>query len=314
MPLVLERSWVGQRVTVRRAVQHPEGNGVAFADVVGDLVALDADRAVIETRTDLVEIPVAHVAIAKLAPPSTRDELDLEAIVARGWQAADTQQLGRWTLRANGGFTGRANSVLPLGPPGVRLDEAIEHVLRWYAERGLPGRFQVPVEARRLLGTDLAQRGWLPSEDVHVMSARLDGLAAAVPAGAAVTIATRPDEEWFGVYRGGAGTSPEARGLLLRHDRAGFAECRVGGELVAIGRGTIDEAWLGVTAVEVVPAARRAGYATAVMAALRDWGRAARAVRTHLEVSTGNAAALALYARLGYRVHHDYRYLTAPGH
>ena len=308
--LVLERSWVGQRVSVRRAVRSPAGEGVTFADVVGDLVALDADHAVVESRGGLVEIPVTHVAVARLVPPSTRDELELHAIIARGWVAADQERLGGWTLRANGGFTGRANSVLPLAQVGMPMQDALDAVTRWYAARELPAQFLLPVEGRRLLDADLAERGWEPSPNVHVMTRRLE--TAPWRAAEDVRVLDRPSDDWFTVYRGGAGAASEARDLLLRHEHAAFAELRRDGEIVAIARGTVDDEWLGVTAVEVVPAARRSGYATVVMNAMHEWGAQRGAVRAHLEVSEANEGALALYERLGYRVHHDYRYRTAP--
>jgi ribosomal protein S18 acetylase RimI-like enzyme len=311
MPFVLERSWIGQRVSVRRAVRHPDGAGVAFADVVGDLLALDADHAVVETRDELVEIPVTQVAIARLVPPSTRDELDLQAAIAQGWRPAESEQLGGWTLRASGGFSGRANSVLPLGAPGLAMDAALEYVTRWYAARGLPAKFQLAVEARRLLDADLGERGWIASEDVHVLTQRLP--QSATRERHAVTVTAEPDDDWFGMYRAGAGAGTDARGVLLRHDCVGFAELRDGAELAAIGRGTVDGQWLGVSAVEVIPGARRRGYATAIMTALTAWGAEHGAVRAHLEVSSSNAPAGALYRALGYRPHHDYRYRTAPG-
>jgi len=323
MPFVLERSWVGQRVSVRRAVRHPDRDGVAFSDVVGDLVSLDADHAVVETSADLIEIPVTQVAIARLVPPSTRDELALEAVIARGWRAAETEPLGGWTLRASNGFTGRANSVLPLGPPGISMGEALEAVTQWYQERNLPPKFQVPVEGRRLLDADLGERGWIPSEDVHVMTLRLPKASRSDPVELPkasrsdpivdVSLRPTPDEDWFGVFRAGQGASADARGVLLRHDNVGFAHVRVAREIVAVGRGTIDDEWLGITAVEVVPDARRRGFARMIMAALTEWGVQRGATRSHLEVSSTNEAALSLYRALGYRVHHDYRYRTAPG-
>jgi ribosomal protein S18 acetylase RimI-like enzyme len=310
MPLVLERSWVGRRVSVRRTVQTPDGRD-AFSDVVGDLVALDAERAIVDTRTGPVEVALDTVAAATAPRPSTRDELHLEDIVARGWRARDTSRLGGWLLRADSGFTGRANSVLPLAAPGAPLEAALQHVGRWYAERDLPARFQVPVEARRLLDAALGEHGWAPSAEVHVMCARLDQLPAGEPA--SVEVRPGPDEHWFELYRdGAAAASPAARELVLRHERVGFASLRAGDELLAIGRGTVDDDWLGITAVEVRPDARRRGHARAVMAALWRWGERQGAARTHLEVSSDNRSAVELYRDLGYWVHHDYRYRTAP--
>ncbi|MDT4971040.1 MAG: N-acetylglutamate synthase, partial [Pseudonocardiales bacterium] len=80
----------------------------------------------------------------------------------------------------------------------------------------------------------------------------------------------------------------------------------------AIGRGALDDEWLGVTAVEVAPGLRRQGLASVVMQALWIWGTAAGAQRSYVQVSSDNAAAVALYERLGYWRHHDYRYRTDP--
>jgi ribosomal protein S18 acetylase RimI-like enzyme len=62
----------------------------------------------------------------------------------------------------------------------------------------------------------------------------------------------------------------------------------------------------------VDPGHRRAGLASAVMAALWQWGAAAGAVRGYLQVSADNAPAVALYSRLGYWLHHEYHYRTEP--
>jgi ribosomal protein S18 acetylase RimI-like enzyme len=285
---------------------------VQFGDVVGDLVGLDASTAVIEGRSGPVEVSLDTIAIAKQAPPSTADELALEATAAAGWRPAETAELGGWILRANGGFTGRANSVLPLRAPGRPLDEALRTASAWYAERGLPLRLLVPTEARRLLDAELAERGWPAEREVHVMAARLDRLRPDAPSGTDVSVTAQPDEAWFARYRDGAGADPQARALLLRHDAAGFATIRDGDAVVAIGRGTIDGEWLGVTAVEVDPALRRTGLARAITAALIAWAAERGAVRSYLQVSADNDAAVRLYERLGYWVHHDYRYRTEP--
>ncbi len=47
---------------------------------------------------------------------------ELERLAARTWRGLEEERYGEWLLRAGGGFTGRANSVLVLGdPPADRL-------------------------------------------------------------------------------------------------------------------------------------------------------------------------------------------------
>ena len=253
------------------------------------------------------------------APPTTAEELALEAVAANGWRPAQSHRIGGWLLRASGGHTQRANSILPLRPPGLPLDEAITAARSWYAERGLPVIFQVPTESRRLLDAELGERGWDFSPDVHVMTApAAEPGERRAPAETAVTIAPAPDEGWYARYRNGAGASPDARSLLTRHDRAGFAAVRdAAGSVIAIGRGALDEGpdgvlWLGIFAVEVDPAHRRLGLALAITAALHRWGATQGARQAYLQVETTNDAAVGLYERLGYVVHHDYRYRRDP--
>ena len=307
MPVVLEPIWVGRRVSVRRtATRTPEGRQL-YSDVVGDLVDLSTERAVIASHGNLVTVPVSEVALARLVPASTAEELALEEVAAKGWRAAEIESLGGWTLRANNGFTVRANSVHAVRQPSLPLEDAIAYARDWYAARGLPLRISLPTEGRRLLDAALGERGFEPSVDSHIMAGvleRLNGDAADA------TLTSTPDEDWFNRYRGGKGIEPANRALLLRHDEVAFAGLRRDGELVAIGRGTIDDGWLGITAVEVVAEHRRRGLAKTLMAALWDWGRLHGAERTYLQVESTNHAAVELYTALGYWIHHSYRTRT----
>jgi GNAT superfamily N-acetyltransferase len=313
MPLVMEPSWLGRRVSVRRAVRDTgDGtDGARYSDVVGDLIALDGESATVETRHGTVQVPLPDVAIARVAPPSTADELALEAVAAQGWQPAETAAVGGWLLRATGGFTSRGNSVLPLRSPGVPLQEALERAGAWYAERGLPLKLQVPTEARRLLDAELGERGWPILTETQVLAARLDLLGRDARA-ATVRLDAEPDDAWLARYRDGAGLHPVARALLVRHERVVFASVREGADVLAIGRGVIDQDWLGIAAVEVDPAHRRRGLGSVVMAALWQWGREQGARRSYLQVEADNEPALALYERLGYWHHHAYRYRLNP--
>jgi ribosomal protein S18 acetylase RimI-like enzyme len=312
MPFVLQRSWVGRRVSVRRVLDRDPDGRLALGDVVGDLVGLDDQTAAVETRNGLVEVPLPLITVARLVPASTADELALDEIGARALRPAQTEELDGWRLRADHGYTDRANSVLPLRQLRMPLDEALGRAHDWYAERGLPVRIHVSVEARRLLDAGLGERGWHPGPDVHVMTARLDQLRRAPEPDGRVQVHDAPDDDWLALYRGGSGLTQTGRALLARHDRAGFATLRLDGRAVAVGRATVDDEWLGVMAVEVDPAYRRQGLAGAVMAALTGWGAAHGARRSYLQVYADNQAAVALYEDLGYWVHHDYRYRTEP--
>jgi GNAT superfamily N-acetyltransferase len=202
--------------------------------------------------------------------------------------------------------------VLPAAQLSVPLDAALDEAREWYADRGLPLRLQLPLHARRLLDAELAERGWPATPDTWVLVGRLDTLRANGAARDEVRIAPAPDDAWVARFRDGAMPAP-ARALLTRHDRVGFAEVRRDGATVAIARGAVDDGWLGVTAVDVDPDARRQGLAQAIMQALWRWAADEHgATRSYVQVLADNDAALTLYEREGYWPHHVYRYRTVP--
>ncbi len=235
---------------------------------------------------------------------------DLERVAARGWRAAEEETLGEWLLRAAGGFTGRANTVLVAGDPGMPLDEAAAAVTAWYRARGLRPGAQLPGVRSRPVDVVLAAAGWERGEDVLVLTAPLvPGPADGVP----VELASAPDDAWLAAYRG-APPDAAARAVLTNGEHVVFAGVRPGPGTapVAVARGMVTGEWLGVGALTVAEGSRRRGLATAVMGALTRWGAGQGARWVYLQVAASNAPARALYRRAGYVEHHRYHYRWAP--
>ena len=101
--------------------------------------------------------------------------------------------------------------------------------------------------------------------------------------------------------------------ILTGPARVGFATLYRAEDPVGIGRVSVEGAWAGVTSVDVAPAARRQGVGSAVMRSLLAWARDQGATASYLQVRAGNAAALRLYAALGYSTHHPYGYRAPTG-
>ena len=170
---MITESDVGRRVVIRRVVGLRDGRP-QFTDLLGQLVAVDETHFVVRTATGDHLVPRAEVAAAKPVPPrraTKREIVALERVAAKGWPAPDTAMLGDWLLRAADGWTNRANSVLPLGDPGVPLPEALDRIHEWYAGRGMKPRFAVPLPGFDLLDRELAGRGWRRTHTVLVQTA-----------------------------------------------------------------------------------------------------------------------------------------------
>jgi N-acetylglutamate synthase len=251
--------------------------------------------------------------------PAAVDEL--ERVAAGHWQGSETQALGHWLLRAGNGFTGRANSALAIGDPGMPLDEALATVADWYRARDLPPMVAVPLplSAGTSLDDLLAERHW-PARPgpAYVMTAAVAGPASplSLPEGTRLRMDAEPDDAWLGLYhyRGTATLPPAARQILTSAPWQAFASIRDrAGQPAAIARLSVGGGWAGITAVEVATGQRRRGLGTLITHAVRAEAARQGVSQVFLQVETSNAGARALYERCGFGYSHWYQYRIAPG-
>ncbi|MFG3640376.1 GNAT family N-acetyltransferase [Micromonospora sp. NPDC047762] len=322
---MLRQQDVGHRIVVRRIVGIREGRPL-FSDALGELVELSETHLTLATAQGSLRVPVAQVHRAKRVPPTRRPTaaavVALERAADEAWPAPIRGRLGDWLLRSAEGWTGRANSALPIGDPDRPLAAAVDAVERWYAERRQPALINTPLPLSAPVGAELDDRGWGTRPPTLVQTAPLP-LPASTPASgqadgwgsAVVELATAPSDEWLAIAAGRKGGLPDAaRHVLTAVGQVRFAHVYADNALVAVGRGTVtgQGRWLGLSLIEVVPAARRQGLARRVVHELASWGVSGGATHAFLQVEQRNAAAVALYQRLGFVTHHTYLTRVAP--
>lgn len=262
---------------------------------------LDAVAPHVQVRTksgEVIEItPDDIVSVRELShtPVRTSEIRALEHAAAMAWPGTEQQWLDGWFLRAGDGFTSRANSAVPLDfSAQIR---SVPAIVDWYAQRGLSAWLALP---ERLL----------PVRRVGVNPTRVlvRDVACAGDAGT-VQLGERPDARWLAIFE--------------REVPVDVLTAVVDGDVVfasvadtAVGRGAVTSApdgtaWLGISAVRVVPDRRGQGHARAVCSALLRWGAQHGAQRCYVQVLDDNAPAIALYASMGFRRHHSHLYVAA---
>jgi N-acetylglutamate synthase len=295
---------VGHRVVLRRMVGVQAGRPT-YSDVLGELVEVSDRGLTVRTRDGRVEVPASEVAYAKWIPdrrrPSATERLEL--IAARGWPAPDTERLGDWWLRAAGGWTSRANSALAVGDPGRSIPEAVEAVSRWYAARDLPVAIAVPLPVGGRILPLLERGGWRSAPPVDVCTAALPALANADDS---VRLDPLPSGPWLAALTAVRGLPDAARHVLTAVPQVRFAGVYNPSRTTAIARGVVTDEWLGISLVYVEPADRRRGWARRITGALAAWASELGADRGYVQVEASNARARALFAGLGFAVHHSY--------
>lgn len=240
------------------------------------------------------------------------DALELERIAADGWPGLHTELIDGWLLRAGAGWTGRANSALPLTDADGGLDHRMDRVARWYRAHELPPLIQVPLPAMAPLRDRVADRGWVERWGAVVLVGDVDAVLAQVdrrPELPPVTVHTEPDAAWLRAYHYRGGQLPDVAVDVLRAGASPrFLSVVEDDETVAICRTSASEGWVGLTAVEVAERHRRRGLATHLLVGALELARAGGATYAYLQTERSNAAALALYQRAGFAEHHHYSY------
>jgi ribosomal protein S18 acetylase RimI-like enzyme len=275
-------------------------------------------------------IAIADIVSGKPVPPrpSVRHRVspaDAERWALLGWPALETAPLGEWVLRASGGYSTRANSVLAVGDPGEPFASAVSSVERFYAAHGLPACAQVVVGSDVHHGFEGA--GWVdarPGEE-HTLF-QLASVAQAVrnvrallpPQPPPLSISTSVTRSWLADDERAMSYGEDALGVLEGPEEVAFVSLAPAGragrdQVIAKGRVALSDAgadrWLGITNVWVSPLHRRQGLALVVMDGLLEWGAERGATTAYLQVRADNPGGLSLYERLGFVTHHSYCYL-----
>jgi GNAT superfamily N-acetyltransferase len=307
---VLGPQHVGRRVVVRRFVGIRDDRPV-FSDILGHLVEVTETHLTVRARTGAVRVPKNEIARAKTVPDRRRftPTEAIEQAAALGWPPKECAELGDWILRATDGWTQRGNSALTIGDPDLPQDEAIAAVEHWYRERGLVPAMSIPVPLFQRLDDELERRGWSAMPVTQVMTAPLDALTGLD--GSGVGLATSPSDEWLTAVAGRKGPFPaSAHHVFTAVPEVRFAEWYdQSGALLATARGCVADPagrWLGLSLIGVNERVRRQGLAQRLIGALAGWAAGLGARDAYLQVEQRNEAAVALYTRLGFTVHHMY--------
>ncbi len=300
---------IGQRMTIR---MHDSDGG--YRDILG---TLESPTTIRKRDGSIVSFDPNRIALwrkiqpridraGKGSPLSLRIN-EIERAAAATWPAAEQVALGDWILRATGKFTMRANSALALGEPHIEMQKAIDKVIAFYNERNLTPTVHIALPTYVALDALLESQGWTEKIVVHVMVA---DIAASEPNHEDIGVwefSTAPSDEWIHLQK------DEGTREIMERYPAIYAGLRVGTELVAVGRAANFEKWTVLTRLFVHPDFRGKGLGKELLNQLLRQASNEGATKALLQVDSKNAIAIALYRKMGFTLHHAFKYrLLAP--
>ena len=243
--------------------------------------------------------------------------IHLEELALNAWPALQTNLYDGWVMRFANGYTKRANSVTPLYPGRLPLDEKIDWCVEQYRQQQLRPTFRLTeaAEIGRLDGA-LAERGFRRIDLTSVQTAVLAPIAAKPSERAALLPGYSGMESWLasfhqfsGAYRADDVTHKQI--LANIRGETGYMALMVAGEVAACALGVVERGWLGIFDVVTAVSHRNQGVATELMHSLLAWGQRRGADHAYLQVFADNQPALRLYEKLGFTEQYRYWYRVA---
>ena len=241
---------------------------------------------------------------------SPNDIRALEIRAFRAWPALQTRTDHGWVQRLAGGYTKRANSINALEPNDILTHQMKDGLEAPYRDAGLPPIWRLTPLAPA--GTDdlLAAAGYRRIDESLVQRATLDDRFVLDPE---ARVAPAPSDAWLAGFATLSPVAPAHRETMTRMLRSiaapvGFARVEHNGQPIAFALGVVDDDHVGLFDVLVAPTARRRGLARRLTQSIGAWGRGHGARFCYLQVVATNAAALPLYADLGFETVYSYAY------
>lgn len=242
-------------------------------------------------------------------------ERRIEEAALNSWPALQQMHYDGWLLRFARGYTKRANSITPLYPSLLPLNEKIDVCENFYKEKRLPTIFRLPsfLEAVPELDQLLERRGYLHMSRTLVLTTELAPEVETQDPDSALSKVSLTT--WLSIF------SQLSKSPIEKHQphqeilerivsKPLFAVLRIDRMPVACGLGVLENNIFGMFDIITAPEQRKKGYGTRLVRGMLDWARQQSATHVYLQVVATNQDALGVYKHLGFQELYHYWYRT----
>lgn len=238
--------------------------------------------------------------------------LRFEEISNNAWPALQTMQYDGWILRFANGVTKRSNSVNPLYPSSLDIDQKIEFCEKLFRLKQIPPTFKITTESEpRDIDQQLENRGYFIHCHISFQVMDLSDVASDRPENVQLSYAL--DETWIEDFIRMNGFDQARKPTYIRiMEQVLTPKCLVSikekGKTIGVGLGVLENHFLGLFDLVVDPEYRNRGLGARLVNSLLNWGQSQGARTVYLQVLTDNLPAIRLYHKLGFRENYRYWY------
>ena len=234
----------------------------------------------------------------------------IEEASLNAWPARHQLLVDGWILRFSEGYTKRANSITPLYPSNLDVEQKIRLCEQLYSAQGLPPIFRVtPMEDSVELDRSLHRLNYAIRDQTLVMGLELTDLSE----GESHTLKEFSLERWLNCYYSFRDDSAENQSkheailkrIVIPHLQAVIC---LEQKPVSCGLGVLDGEFFGLFDLVTSPTQRGKGFGTRLIQDMLTWGYNRGARFVFLQVAENNIPARCLYQRLGFQEVYSYWY------
>lgn len=237
-----------------------------------------------------------------------------EELAMNAWPAHQTLLYDGWVIRLADGYTRRANSVNPIYPSTISIEEKIEKCEKLFSEKGLSTTYKI-TEASFPENLDgiLASKGYQLNALTILKVLNLEGIPE--PADMNIEVFTDYSEYWTENYCRLNNVRPEdiepmRRILQNIIPQKFFITLYCNGEAAACGLGVLENSHIGLFDIIVDSRHRRKGLGEQLILNLLKLGKENGASKSYLQVMANNEPAVSLYSKIGFKECYRYWYRT----
>jgi N-acetylglutamate synthase len=236
----------------------------------------------------------------------------IEELSMNAWPSMQTHLYDGWVLRFSEGYTKRANSINPLYPSSLAMEEKITACESLYEDKKLPATFKIiGTEQQTELEKELICRGYGKLDETAVMTASLRSFKC--EASPSLVYETAFTDAWSNGFIACNAINPAYETVLRK-----MLDCvpgekiiiskRLNGVIAACGFGVMERGYVGLFDIVVDKTCRGKGIGKEVVQSILGRAKEEGAETAYLQVLKGNVVAENLYGKLGFEESYRYWY------
>jgi len=236
--------------------------------------------------------------------------LRLEEISLNAWPALETIHYDGWVIRYANGVTKRSNSVNAFYESTLDTAEKIDFCEKFYRSKSIPVCFKI-TEIVQPAGLDdfLEARGYEHKFDVLIQTMDISKLVGGIDKN--IHLLEENNDRWLDHYIQMNGSKPADKPVYKQIiDLILLPKClftlTLNSVVIGCGLGVVENQFIGLFDIVIDPQYRNQGFGKLLVENILKWGKSKGADRAYLQVLAGNAPAIELYEKVGFK--EEYRY------